>query len=83
MPTWGIASLRQTPDFTPGYIAERSCRGELLDLADNSVDNDNVLFLEASLEVTSYASARALSSTNNSCRAARLCLFKTQGKQRL
>jgi hypothetical protein len=24
--TWGIASLRQTTDFTPGYIAERACR---------------------------------------------------------
>jgi hypothetical protein len=26
MPTWGIASLRQTTDFTPGYMAERACR---------------------------------------------------------
>jgi hypothetical protein len=32
-PTWGIASLRQTTDFTPVYIAERACREELLDLA--------------------------------------------------
>jgi hypothetical protein len=32
-PTWGIVSLRQTTDFTPGYIAERACREELLDLA--------------------------------------------------
>jgi hypothetical protein len=33
-PTWGIASLRQTTDFPPGYIAERACREELLDLVD-------------------------------------------------
>jgi hypothetical protein len=39
----------------------------------NSVDNDNVILLE-----TSHASARALSSTNNRCRPARLCLFKTR-----
>jgi hypothetical protein len=45
----------------------------------NSVDNGNVLFLEAKLEATSHASARALSSTNNSCRAARFSLFKTRG----
>jgi hypothetical protein len=25
--------LRQTTDFTPGYIAETACREELLDLA--------------------------------------------------
>jgi hypothetical protein len=31
--TWGIASLRQTTAYTPGYIAERACRKELLDLA--------------------------------------------------
>jgi hypothetical protein len=31
---WGIASLHQTTDFTPGYIAERSCREELLGLTD-------------------------------------------------
>jgi hypothetical protein len=31
--TWGIVSLRQIIDFTPGYIAERACRDELLDLA--------------------------------------------------
>jgi hypothetical protein len=30
---WGIASLRQTTDFTPGFIAERSCREVMLDLA--------------------------------------------------
>jgi hypothetical protein len=24
--TWGIASLRQTTGFTPGYMAERACR---------------------------------------------------------
>jgi hypothetical protein len=53
-PTWGIASLRQTTDFTPGYIAERSCREELLDLS-GVVDSDNVLFLEAGLEVTTSA----------------------------
>jgi hypothetical protein len=45
----------------------------------NSVDNDNVLFLEARLEVTSHASAHGLSSTNNSYRAARVCLSKTRG----
>jgi hypothetical protein len=27
--TWVISSLRQTTDFTPGYMAERSCREEL------------------------------------------------------
>jgi hypothetical protein len=27
--TWGNASLRQTTDFTPGYIAERACQEEL------------------------------------------------------
>jgi hypothetical protein len=32
-PTRGVASLRQTTDFTPGCIAERSCREELLNLA--------------------------------------------------
>jgi hypothetical protein len=32
-PTWGIASLRQTTHFTPGYIAEWSCREDLLDLS--------------------------------------------------
>jgi hypothetical protein len=32
-PTWVIASHRQTTDFTPGYIAERAYREELLDLA--------------------------------------------------
>jgi hypothetical protein len=31
--TWSIASLRQTTDITPGYIADRSCREEQLDLA--------------------------------------------------
>jgi hypothetical protein len=31
--TGGIASLRQTTDFTPVYIADRSCREEQLDLA--------------------------------------------------
>jgi hypothetical protein len=33
--TWGrpIASLRHAADITPGYIAEGSCREELLDLA--------------------------------------------------
>jgi hypothetical protein len=31
---WGIASFRQTTNFTPGYIAERACREELLDIAD-------------------------------------------------
>jgi hypothetical protein len=39
----------------------------------------NVLFLEARLEVTSPASAHCTSSTNNNCRVARLCLFKTRG----
>jgi hypothetical protein len=44
-PSWGIASVRQMTDFTPGYIADRSCREELLDLSDmmrrlhSSVDN--------------------------------------------
>jgi hypothetical protein len=33
LPTWGIVSLRQTTDFTPGYIAETACREELLNLA--------------------------------------------------
>jgi hypothetical protein len=27
-----LASLSQTTDFAPGYIAERACREELLDL---------------------------------------------------
>jgi hypothetical protein len=31
--TWGIASLSRTTDFTPGYIAGRSCREELLEPA--------------------------------------------------
>jgi hypothetical protein len=31
--TWGIASLRQANEFYPGYIAERACREEQLDLA--------------------------------------------------
>jgi hypothetical protein len=31
--TWGIASLRQATDFTPGYIADWLCWEELLDLA--------------------------------------------------
>jgi hypothetical protein len=25
-PTWSIASLCQTTDFTPGYIAEKACQ---------------------------------------------------------
>jgi hypothetical protein len=25
-PTWGIASLRQIMDFTPGYMDDRACR---------------------------------------------------------
>jgi hypothetical protein len=58
-PTWGIAPLRLITDLTPGHIAERSCGEELL-------------FLEVRLEVTSHVSTRALSSTNNSYRAARL-----------
>jgi hypothetical protein len=48
----GYCVIRQITDFYPGYIAERACREELLDLAGrhddvayNSVDNDNVLFL--------------------------------------
>jgi hypothetical protein len=32
MLTWGFASLRQTTDFTVGYIADRSCREEQFDL---------------------------------------------------
>jgi hypothetical protein len=44
----------------------------------NSMDNDYVIFLEARLEITSHANARALSTKNNS-RAACLCLFKTRG----
>jgi hypothetical protein len=35
-----------------------------------------VLFVEARLEVTSHASARALSSTYNCCRDASLCLAR-------
>jgi hypothetical protein len=83
-PTWGIASLRQITDFYP--VIHRS---EIVSIRAVGprwhddvfyttliVDNDNVLFLEARLEV---ASSRALSSTNNSCRAARLCLFITRG----
>jgi hypothetical protein len=46
----------------------------------NSVDNDNMLFLEASLEDTIMCT---FSSTNNSCRAAAFVYLKRAGKQRL
>jgi hypothetical protein len=39
-----VASLRQTTDFTPGYIAEISCREELLDLAGRRLPNSCVIF---------------------------------------
>jgi hypothetical protein len=71
----GIASLRQTTEFTPGYITDRRAVGPRR----RDAINDNVLFLEARLELTSHASVRAWSSTNNSCRAAHLYLFKTRG----
>jgi hypothetical protein len=63
---WGIASLLV---LTPGYIVERSCREELLDLADMMTSPTqyvyiyyNVLFLEARLK-TCRVTARALSTT--------------------
>jgi hypothetical protein len=60
----------------PGYIYERACREELLD---SGVDIlQCVIFFEARLEMYPgwKSPARALSTTNNSCRAARRCLFK-------
>jgi hypothetical protein len=52
-PAWGIVSLCQTTDFTPGYIAERACREELLGFAvmmtspTQQCRQWNMLFLEA------------------------------------
>jgi hypothetical protein len=62
-PTWLRASIRQTTDFTPGYIADRSCREELLDLSLawcrhlHNVDNDCYFRSEFTLEVTMSARA--------------------------
>jgi hypothetical protein len=43
-PTWGIASLRQTTDFIPGYIATRwtLCRERLKSYLVSSVTGGNL-----------------------------------------
>jgi hypothetical protein len=66
-------SLRQTTEFTPRVhrweiVSRRWCRRLC-----NSVDNDNVLFLEARLEVTSQR-ARIVLDKQYSFRAAHLSI---------
>jgi hypothetical protein len=63
-------SLSQNTDSTPGYIAERVCREELLDLAGimmSTQSQNNVLFLEVRLEICQVTTVRSFSMTTNSC----------------
>jgi hypothetical protein len=72
-----IASLRQTADFTPGYIAEKACREELLDLAGMMPTQSWAGYMEVT-------TARALSTTTSSCRWLPAFVYlERAGKQRL
>jgi hypothetical protein len=65
-PTWGIASLRQTTDFTPGYIADRACREYELYIRprwhdDGAYTMHNVVCRFMTVEARCAASARGSS----------------------